>query len=78
MPLIDNHQTLKPNGIVQLFTTPHPYRVEKTYNSDKAPKIVNKYRTANQTYSHSSSVSFSSSLQDSDFFRKKYFKFNLT
>lgn len=46
LPLIDNHQTMKPFGIAQLFILPHPNKsIDKIYNSDKPPKIKNKSRT---------------------------------
>lgn len=45
LPLIDNHQTMRPYGIVQLFTVPHPSRaIDKVYHSEKAPSIKNKSR----------------------------------
>lgn len=45
LPLIDNHQTMKPFGIVQLFQIPHPYRIiDKYYHSKQAPQIINRSR----------------------------------
>lgn len=45
LPLIDNHQNMRPYGITQLFTVPHPNRaVDKIYHSEKPPKIKNKFR----------------------------------
>ncbi len=71
LPLIDNHQTMRPTGIVQLFITPHPNRaIDKTYHSEKIPKIINKNRpTSNSTINHSASSA--SLLQDSDFFKRR-------
>ena len=46
LPLIDNHQNMKPHGIVQLFSVPHPIKdIEKIYHSEKPPTIKNKHRT---------------------------------
>jgi WD repeat-containing protein 81 len=46
LPLIDNHQNMKPHGIVQLFSVPHPIKGnEKIFHSEKPPKIKNKYRS---------------------------------
>lgn len=44
MPLIDNHQSMKPYGITQLFSVPHPYKVydKSGYHSEKMPKIINR------------------------------------
>jgi hypothetical protein len=45
LPLIENHQTMKPHGIVQLFILPHPNRaIDKVYHSEKPPRVKNKSR----------------------------------
>lgn len=50
LPLIDNHQTMKTHGIVQLFTVPHPSKlVERNYHSEKAPWIRSKFRNRAET-----------------------------
>ena len=45
LQIIDNHQSVKTSGIVQLFNTPHPVRcIDKIYHGEKAPNVKNKYR----------------------------------
>lgn len=45
LPLIDSNQAMKTHGIVQLFNVPHPTRsIDKTYHSEQAPIVRNKYR----------------------------------
>jgi hypothetical protein len=42
LPLIDDHQTMKTHGIVQLFSVPHPKRIlNKYYHGRNPPKLVN-------------------------------------
>ncbi|CAF0855447.1 unnamed protein product [Brachionus calyciflorus] len=49
LPLIDNHQSFKTHGIVQLFNTPHPVRcVDKVYHGERPPNIKNKYRNSDE------------------------------
>ena len=46
LPLIDNHQVMRPFGIVQLFSVQHPPRAIENcyYNCSKPPSIVNRSR----------------------------------